>query len=291
MTHDAAKKFLSELPGIKHDLPFSPGLMQKLFVQTGSRSMASLGDVAETINKDQGLTAKVLGVANSAFYGLRAEVTSVARAVTVLGMSEIRNIVVAFGIKALTEKFPVPKGFDLLAYWKHQFYVAMIARMLAKKGGDRDADGLFTMGLLHDLGKLITAMYRPEVWQSVEVIRMDEGLSCIEAEDKYWGLDHSVVGAMVLKSWDFPEMLVEPVNWHHSPMQAGDYKVDASFVCMADAMAHKLFDGQGVMSDEAYEALIEDTCEKFGLDRDEIINQSEDILNDESVDHVVHLLA
>lgn len=288
MRQDDAKTFLAQLPEIRHDLPFSPGLMHRLFAQTGESSLASLDQVAETISKDQGLTAKILAVANSAFYGLQARVSTVQRAAAVLGLAEIRNIVVAFGIRALSRKFPLPRDFDLLDYWKHQFCVATVARELARHAGSPDVADLFTAGLLHDLGKLITALYRPEDWKGIQALARERELPAHKAEDAYWGLDHGVIGSLVLKSWDFPPELYEPVNWHHAPRLAGVFSGDAAMLGMADAIARRIF-GEGDGDPEAEECIVK-TCEQFGLDPQEILAQAGELLDEDSIDKVVHLL-
>ncbi|SKA74546.1 HDIG domain-containing protein [Paucidesulfovibrio gracilis DSM 16080] len=288
MHSEHAQRFLVELPDIRHDLPFSPGLMHKLFAQTGENSLASLDEVGQTISKDQGLTAKILAVANSAFYGLQARVSTVQRAASMLGMAEIRNIVVAFGVRALTRKFPLPKEFDLLDYWKHQFCVASIAKELGRRAGTTSTDNLFTAGLLHDLGKLITALYRRDDWTAILALAREKEMPFYKAEEEHWGLDHGVIGSLVLKSWDFPAELFEPVNWHHSPRLAGVFSGDAAMIGMADAIAHRIFDG--VATDPEAEEHITKTCERFGLDPQEILSQAGELLSEESIDRVVHLL-
>jgi putative nucleotidyltransferase with HDIG domain len=217
MNHDRIQQFLSELPRMREDLPFSPEVLKRLFFQTGNGSMASLEDVGETLSKDQGLTTRILSLANSAYYGLQAEVQAVPRAAAVLGMAEIRNIVLALGVNGLTNKYKTPGEFNLCSYWAHQFLVAMVAKELSHMVGVGNPDNLFTVGLLHDIGKLIKALKRPEDWEAIHDMAEDGEMSDSEAEEEYWGLDHAVVGALVLRSWDLPDDLVEPVNWHHSP--------------------------------------------------------------------------
>ncbi|MBN2139714.1 MAG: HDOD domain-containing protein [Desulfovibrionaceae bacterium] len=285
MFHDQAQKLLIELSNIKHDLPFSPVLLQKLFVQTGERSLASLEDIAMTVSKDQGLTTKILAVANSAFYGLQSQVTSVGRAAAVLGLKEIRNIVVSLGIRTLTRKRPVPEEFKLLDYWKHQFFVALIAKSMAQGMPDINSDNMFTAGLLHDLGKLIVAMYRPERWVEINALAAKLGLSDSEAEDRYWGLDHGVVGSLTLKSWDFPPELCEPVNWHHSPELAPEFKAEASLLCLADGLAHCMIDPKGT-----YVQAVETVCAGFGLDPAAVEADAAEVLDEAAVDHFVSML-
>ena len=113
MNQEKIQSFLRELPKMRDELPFSPEVLKQLFVQTSGGSLASLEDVGETLSKDQGLTTRILSLANSAYYGLQAEVQSVPRAAAVLGMGEIRNIVLALGVSGLTDKYDMPEDFDL----------------------------------------------------------------------------------------------------------------------------------------------------------------------------------
>lgn len=287
MTHEIAQKFLAELPGIRNDLPFSPVLLQKLFMQTGEGAMSSMHEIAETIAQDQGLTAKLLAVANSEFYGLQAQVTSVQRAATVLGLREIRNIVLAVGIRALGRKRPVSKDFDLDGYWRHQFHVAMAARDLARvlirqEGGGLDADLMFTAGLLHDLGKLIVAMFRPEVLTAVNALAAEKHLPDALAENEYWGVEHGVVGALVLGSWDLPPEIVEPVNWHHAPELAPVSGREVLILALADALVHEAADPASPCA-----APVTGLAEALGLPLEEIRALAANILADESVDQFV----
>jgi len=131
MNQERGQGFLLELPTLRLELPFSPILLNKLFIQTGDGSMAPLEDIAETIGKDQGLTAKVLTMANSAFYGLQSEVRTVNRAVTVLGLNEVRTLILALGVRHIATLHPLPKGFDISAYFEHQLAVGLAAKELA----------------------------------------------------------------------------------------------------------------------------------------------------------------
>lgn len=242
MGQKQGQRFLEELPRIDTDLPISPDLLERLFRQTSDSSTTSLEDVATTLEKDQGLTAKVLAMANSAFYGLQSQVKSVARAVTVLGLDEIRNIVLALGVRELSRKRPCPPSFDMEAYWRHQLAVAATVKVLARRTESLSPCNLFTSGMLHDLGKVIVAMHRPEDWLAIESLRRKKDLTCRQAEEEHWGLDHGLIGALVLKSWDLPEELAEPVSWHHAPSAAPDFHDEAAILALADSLAHHIED-------------------------------------------------
>jgi len=286
MSQVKIQNFLRELPKMREDLPFSLEVLKTLFVQTGGGSMASLEDVGETLRKDQGLTTRVLSLANSAYYGLQAEVKSVPRAAAVLGMAEIRNIVLALGVNGLTAKYDMPKEFDLDEYWKHQFFVAMISKELSRMTEIGNPDNLFTVGLLHDIGKLITAMRRPDDWQAICDLAEREEMFDAEAEDEYWGLDHAVVGSLVLRSWDLPADLVEPVNWHHSPALAPEHSNESAVTCLADCVAHAVDAPEG-----PYAAKVEQLCPDVEVDMDEIMEAAEELAESEEIEQFVKLLS
>lgn len=286
MSQDRIQQFLNELPRMREDLPFSPEVLQRLFIQTGNGSLASLEDVGETLSMDQGLTTRILSMANSAYYGLQAEVQSVSRAAAVLGMAEIRNIVLALGINGLTRKYTMPGEFDLGVYWTHQFLVAMVAKELSRMADVGNPDNLFTAGLLHDIGKLITALKRPDDWQAMQDLAEESEIPDSEAEDEYWGLDHAVVGALVLRSWDLPAALVEPVNWHHSPALSPEHSVESNVVCLADFVTHAVVDPDG-----DYAEKVEELCVDVEVEMDDIMEIAEELLESDDIEQFVKILS
>lgn len=242
MTQSRGQRFLLELPAVRNDLPFSPALLDRLFRLTDEAGASRLESIAAAIAEDQGLSARVLAMANSAFYGLQAQVRSVARAVAVLGLREVRGLVLALGMQGLAARHPLPPGFDLATHLEHQFAVAQAAMALARASGAMDPDDAFTAGVLHDLGKLVTALYRPEDWLAQAALAATEDIPWHEAEFRHFGLDHGLIGAMVLRAWNLPESLTEPVNWHHAPQSApGDQRPGLVIGC-ADAVARTLTD-------------------------------------------------
>ena len=239
MAQERARRFLEELPRIQHDLPYSPGLLQKLFTQTSGNSLASLEEISETIAQDQGLTARILTVANSAFYGLQAKVTTVSRAMAVLGLKEVRAMVLALGVKDIAKGLKNSPIFDLREYWRHQLMTASAAEIIAVHAGT-DYENMFTAGLLHDLGKVLIALHSPDDWRAIIMLSAAEDLPHARSEERYWGLEHGLVGSLVLSSWDLPKALTEPINWHHSPNQAPEFRRQAEILCVANALAHEL---------------------------------------------------
>ncbi|WP_316901547.1 HDOD domain-containing protein [Pseudodesulfovibrio indicus] len=286
MNQDRIQGFLQELPQMRQDLPFSPEVLRTLFVQTGGGSLASLEDVGKTLGQDQGLTTRILSLANSAYYGLQAEVQSVPRAAAVLGMAEIRNIVLALGVNGLTRRYPIPEDFDLGEYWTHQFLVAMVAKELSDMTDVGKPDNLFTSGLLHDIGKLITALKRPDDWAAMREKAESDEMTDSEAEEDYWGLDHAVIGALVLRSWDLPATLVEPVNWHHSPDLSPEHSTESNVICLADCVTHAVTDPEG-----PYLERVEQLCQAVDVDMDDIMEVGEELLDSDDIEQFVNILS
>ena len=285
MRHQRAQDFLGRLPELRNELPFSPDLLRRLTEQTRADSQSSLDAVAETLSADQGLATRVLVMANSAFYGLQAEVASVGRAVAVLGLREVRNIVLALGIKGLCSTHSLPSQFDLKQYWTHQVTVSLLAAELARLHGAAP-DMLFTAGLLHDLGKLILALQCPDDWLEIHAAAESRGVPFCDAEDAYWGIDHAVAGALLLRSWDLPAALCEPVNWHHAPGSAPEYQLEAAILCLANALAHRM-DSAGERTGRGARSALQ----LLELDPELALREASDAVRPEMVDEFVALLA
>ncbi|WP_029460104.1 HDOD domain-containing protein [Solidesulfovibrio alcoholivorans] len=258
MSQERGQRFLLDLPAVKNDLPYSPDLLTRLFRLTGEEGLSPLEAIAAAVAEDQGLSARLLALANSAFYGLQSQVGTVGRAVAVLGLREVRSLVLALGMRGLADARPLPPGFAFAPYLAHQLAVAGAARGLARTTAAMDPDDAFTAGLLHDLGKLLTALYRPEDWQAQAALAAAESLSWHEAEERYWGLDHGLIGGMVLRSWNLPETLTEPVNWHHAPLAAPGRPLPCVLASLADALAREVTDTPqpGIAPDPSLAALL-----------------------------------
>ncbi|MGD9608619.1 MAG: HDOD domain-containing protein [Desulfovibrionaceae bacterium] len=240
MNQNRGQRFLLELPAVQNDLPFPPDLLPRLFRLTDEGGDSPLAAIATAISADQGLSTRMLALANSAFYGLQAQVTNVARAVAVLGLREIRALILALGMSGLAARRPLPRDFALGPYLEHQVAVAQVAQELARLSGAMDPDDAFTAGVLHDLGKLVTALYHPEDWQAQADLAAAGHLPWHEAETRHFGLDHGLIGAMVLRSWNLPDSLTEPVNWHHAPQSAPEPRAPGAILNCADACVRLL---------------------------------------------------
>ncbi len=240
----SAQSLLEELANNPPKLPYDPSLLRDLFEMTGAKSTASMPKVASVIERGPGLAAKVLSLANSAYYSLSTQISSISTAVTVLGLIEVRNLVIMLGASAIVKKKHLPLGFSLRELWEHQLTTGECSRSICRllrevnpsfKGPEPDE--AYTAALLHDLGKLMIAYLRPEDWTAIRTLAKEENLTSAEAEEKYWGLDHGSIAGRLLRSWDLPDTLTEPISWHHYPDLAGPYMNAAILLSVADSLA------------------------------------------------------
>ncbi len=195
--------------------------------------------VAAVITRDAALTARLLRVVNSSFFGVGRQVTRVDAAINFMGVSLVRAIALADGA---VRSFSVsPDILDLEEWNTHAIRVATSARdiVLAVSPHDRSlADEAFLAGLLHDVGQIVLAGVAPTLWQSLERTAMTEGVPLDEAEHRGNRVSHALVGAYLLSLWGLPASVVEAVAFHHSPELLAGLLFDATIaVHVADGLS------------------------------------------------------
>jgi putative nucleotidyltransferase with HDIG domain len=212
-----ADESLRGLAGKIGQLPSAPAVFQALTVALGNPD-ASIKSIAEVIERDMAMSAKVLQLVNSAFFGLPRRVANVADAVTYLGTRMIRNLVLAaetFSVFPATRTAP---GFSLEALQGHSLIVASIARKLVNEKSK--AEDCYVAGMLHDIGKLILVTYMPEQWNE-SVGDLSKPMHVVEEEKGFVG--HAKIGAYLLGLWGLPYPIIEAVAYHHAPMSIGTH--------------------------------------------------------------------
>lgn len=244
--HEKAQAYLSSLANHAPDLPFEPSLLPELFASTSNSAMSSTAHVASLVERSQGLAARVLRLANSAYYGMHTEVSSLAHAIRLLGLNEVRAIVLQLGVASAIRKLNLPKYYPFEALWEHQILTANLAKAMALalpraafSAEEVSPDDLYAAGLLHDVGKTLIAANCPEDWQAIQDLASCENIPFYQAEEDYWGIDHSVTGARLFTFWGLPPKLTEAVGWHHAPYHAKpEYRTAAHILAAANLLAH-----------------------------------------------------
>ena len=210
LTFQRLTKLIREMKG----LPALPATVQK--VETALRDLdVSARDVAQTINHDPPIAAKVLSVANSAAYGFPNRVDSVDLAVALMGLRETYSIVLAAAVLKLFEK---SKRYHYEAFWEESMNCAAAAKVIAKSCGFERDHAAFTAGLLHDIGRVALLEVAPEVYDGVPADLDGEAL--IRAEEEAVGLTHTEAGYELAQQWHLPAELAEAIRYHHHPEYA-----------------------------------------------------------------------
>jgi len=230
------------------DLPPLPSVVLELVESLGNEELSAT-QYAAKISRDQALAAKTLRLANSSFYGRGRQVQSVAEAIAVLGLRTVRGVVTAAGMAGSFRRHP---GFDHDAFWRHSIGSALCAQALAGELGRDDGDLAFTVGLLHDIGRLALASAFAPAYAEVEQWRRDQDCPDGEAERAVLGIDHAEVGGLIARQWNFAPAIVDAICQHHAPPDATEITL-TGIAHVADAIAHAL--GLAGDADEAVPTL------------------------------------
>ena len=213
---DRLKKLVCQLSKV----PSIPSLYMEI-LEKASKPDTALEDVGAVISKDVAMTAQILKLANSAFFGLRRQLANPEMAVGYLGLDTIKSLVLS--IHAFSQYEGLETGaMRMEALWAHSLDVASCAKTIAKAEADdpKTADEAFAAGMLHDLGKLILAVNLPKEYNEVMTVAQKEGLELHLAEQKVFGANHADVGGYLIGLWGLPVPVVEAVSLHHNPSRA-----------------------------------------------------------------------
>lgn len=199
---------------------------------------ADAREIGAVIAQDPSLTARLLRVVNSPFYGFRARVDSVARAVALVGHGAVHNLAVA--VSAVKSFSNIPNDLvNMDTFWRHGVYCALIARACAARVRAPQPERLFVAGLLHDLGSLVLYQSRPEACRETLLIADgDEGV-LYQAETEAFGFTHADLGGRLMTRWGLPAALADAVACHHAPASAELAPLEAAVLHLAEALANR----------------------------------------------------
>lgn len=219
-----------------HNLPSLPAVVIELLASLEGDDV-HIEKLASEISQDQALSAKTLRLANSSFYGMARQVTTIQEAVAILGLGTVRNVVTTASLMGAFPSHP-PGGFDATPFWRHAIAVAVCARALAL-GLQSNPDLAYTAGLIHDIGRLVLVTQFQSDYEATLAFRMQHDCGLLEAERAVLGLDHAAVGQALSQQWKFPPAIQEAVAAHHRPDCRGLLLV-TKIVMAANAIAHAL---------------------------------------------------
>jgi putative nucleotidyltransferase with HDIG domain len=181
-----------------------------------SNSDYSARELAAVVKYDQSITANILRMCNSAYFGLRHKVDNVQDAVLYLGRDNLVRAVLAAGISRYFKK---TKGYEVegIDLWEHSVSVALMAQILSRKIYDHEDPKLFTAAILHDVGKVVLGEYVRESCKKIKTLVSEKGYDFIEAEEEVLGINHAQLGGEMALLWNFPAEIKDAIAWHHRP--------------------------------------------------------------------------
>lgn len=213
--HEEIKKRLSTSIEKMPSLPTTVGKI----IQLANDINSSAKDILTVIQMDPVLTAKVLRLIHSAFYGMSKKIT-LKQAIVLLGINTIKNLALSSAIIGQMHKSKVKiKTFDPRRYWEHCLATGIASRMICKKlQTDLQAvDEFFVAGLIHDIGKLVLALGMPMVYAKTLHYAKENSLNGVESEMKIIGIDHAESGSMLARKWSLSEVFIDSILYHHEP--------------------------------------------------------------------------
>ncbi len=216
-------------------------------------------ELAKIISCDQSLSTKVLTLVNSAYYGFPQQITSISRAVFLIGMSKAKNIILTVAMRPML----INQGDKEL--WKHSIMTAVGCEYVAKYLKLMDPDEAFMIGFLHDLGKIILNLKDAKLYEEVKATPRTNS-SILEVEQMYYGTDHCQMGSFLAKKWQLPLLINNTIKYHHEP-NLSSMPVACSLVYLVDSLVKDDFDAEKLDNEVVKNINIQ-------LDRPEILKEN-----------------
>lgn len=236
---------------------------------------ANVESIAEVIALDPSLTAQLLKLVNSAFYGFPSKIETISRAITVIGMQELRSLILSASAAEVFSKV-APETIDMNDFWFRSVYVGLAAKQISSDR--RKAEMFFLMGLMHDVGKIVLFMKNDTIANEMLREAIDSGRSLHEIEKEKMGFTASQVSSALLQNWGLAETLHEPISLMYQHAEASPYSEDAAILRLAARLSDCTEPEVKGKNAEKLSAVIEDRAliEAAGVKADDL----EDIMNE-----------
>jgi len=205
-----------------------PGIIAKLS-SLAANDRVSVSEMARVVSADQVLSAKVLRLVNSPFYGFSGRVSTVSNALILLGVNVVKSLAVTSSIFEIMEK-------HVIGLWEHSLGAATAAQMISRQLQLPDAEEISTAALLHDIGKVIIKINLKQDYDRLIALIGEKDFFMFEAEQELFSTDHAEIGEWLATSWFLPEKLIEPIAFHHAVEKSSKHSVKTAVVHLSDIL-------------------------------------------------------
>ena len=249
-------------------LPPFPATIQKVMALAGDPD-SSLTELVAVVRFDQAITANILRICNSAYFGLHRPVDNVNDAIMHMGKKNVLRAVMASG---LSRYFRTTKGYDVKGgdLWEHAVAVALMSQICAARLSRPDDPRLFTAGVLHDIGKMVLGEFVHESWQKIQELVENKKYSFLEAEEEVIGVNHAELGGEIALIWKFPDEILKAIAFHHRPDLLADNDAVPWIVYLSNQVCHLM--GIGVGTDALAYRSVGDVAGRFQLKQRDLEN-------------------
>lgn len=228
--HDDAKQLINETL----ELASLPAVVMRA-MELLNDPHTSASDIGAVLSQDPALSARLLKIVNSAFYGFPSRIDTVSRAITIVGSLELTDLILGSSAIDVFAKLP-NQLINMQKFWEHSLYAGVVARILARQLRAPNTERCFIMGLLHDIGSLVMYRQQPDKSRQALELANEQSTPLHLAEHEVFGFDHGEVGAELMCAWNLPESFVEIAMHHHQPSAAERYRLETATIHLADVI-------------------------------------------------------
>ena len=235
---------LKRIVGRVRDLPTLPRTVLKI-TELVNDPKSSAKDLAKVITDDQVLTARLLKLVNSSFYGFPQRISTVTGAIVLLGFDAIRNLLLTTSVFGLFSTRDKEDHFGVERFWDHSLGCAVGAKVIGDYLRYDKIEELFVSGLLHDIGKIVELLFLSKDFDQVIQTVEDENILMVDAERRVLEYTHADVGKLLAEKWNMSSKLVNVIAYHHQPDLAGRFYKEAAVISLADILCRAMDMGSG----------------------------------------------
>lgn len=226
--NESVKAFVKNIK----NLPTIPVIAQEVLGRL-SDDMLSVDKLEDIIEKDPAISAKILSVANSAFFGFQISTDALGSAIMRIGFNNVKNIALGISLITILDDGKRGKAFDYKRIFNHSVAVGFTGRLLARNLKLDNAEEALMIGMLHDLGYMVLSRYFPEKYEDV-LFTFNEGKSLLDAENQVLGFTHSDMGYWLAEEWKLPDIILDVNLYHHCPSSSTRNEKSIAVIHVAD---------------------------------------------------------